>query len=385
MIRLYASDRRIREFTDKLLATAKRARREAPERKSDLKIPPPSHEISWSPVSNLPANDPYGFLRILSITATEQRDLETFERALDRAFEVVSWLYGSIGQGRLTAKDLSGTDVVLTHGASLLVRIGLATRGAQERQVFAERFLNKLSVFVIETGLPNYSVAELLPHLLTVMESVAEDLLQNQNRAGALIPVITIRQLATEAVESQSPEDRMQAMLIMHAVEQCARSLQRLGEMSIRLGHADYLYACFDALGWLGCAAAREDESGVGNACANALAQLGRIARAKKLACFYTRCALLPEDHAYERIQWIITWTAALEGARREGWGESMAEAISRLLGRQTSIHYEAKGEKFMCRVDVTEHPYKFTMNDNGRVRTIDYSDPDELKDFHLY
>jgi hypothetical protein len=129
----------------------------------------------------------------------------------------------------------------------------------------------------------------------------------------------------------------------------------------------------------------KSDTHGPARVAANAIVQLGRIARSKKLPCHDMRCALSPVDHARERLDWITSWVWSLDDAEWEDWLWSLSEAYSRLIGNVTTISHEKKDGKVIFQINESENPHHFTVNDNGRVRVIDYSDFNEIKEFKLY
>ena len=73
-----------------------------------------------------------------------------------------------------------------------------------------------------------------------------------------------------------------------------------LGLAAIDIGRTEFMYRCLDALGWLGCSALQSNNVTIGIECLQGLIQLGRKARAEKLACFWDSCGLSPYDHALE-------------------------------------------------------------------------------------
>ena len=201
----------------------------------------------------------------------------------------------------------------------------------------------------------------------------------------ALTPIIAARQWATRGLEINTQEHMIEDFLLDGVFSSCATTIQRLGEKAVNKRDSEYLYRCMDAIGWLGCAAARKSNQTVGNICANALVQLGRISRAEKLPCFWTRCALLPADHAFERLEWILSWTVTLDQDARERWGTSLSEALSRLRGYKTTVQYVEQNGAWKYSLDSADKPHTYTVIDNGMPRVIDYSMFDELKEFNLY
>jgi hypothetical protein len=96
--------------------------------------------------------------------------------------------------------------------------------------------------------------------------------------------------------------------------------IKTLGQEAIIIRNSDFLYRCLDALGWLGCSAVKNNSRDVGLACLQGLIQLGRESRAANLECFWSNCSLLPFDHAYERIDWMLTWVISITQDKRESW-----------------------------------------------------------------
>lgn len=81
----------------------------------------------------------------------------------------------------------------------------------------------------------------------------------------------------------------------------------------------------------------------------------------------------------------MISETTKLDKDFRTAWAGSLGEAVSRLLGRTSTVKYETTPNGLRAEIKHTPDPHRFTIDDNGRVRTIDYSDPDEVKEFALY
>jgi hypothetical protein len=159
--------------------------------------------------------------------------------------------------------------------------------------------------------------------------------------------------------------------------------MQRLGLAAIAAGNADYVYRAMEGLGWLGCSAARVKNHEVGIACLSGLVQVGRASRAANLQCHWSHCALLPIDHAAERVDWIASWAASMEPATDQNmWARALAEARSRLAG---TTHKLSFGKDSTGRVT-----YSFV--DSGTphcisegTRTINYTDQNELKDLQIW
>jgi hypothetical protein len=97
------------------------------------------------------------------------------------------------------------------------------------------------------------------------------------------------------------------------------------------------------------------------------------------------KCLLTPFDHVDERIFWVLSWVASTPEAKRAGWCRLVGEALSRLHGYRVTVSLDDEGETVQpeARIDRTK-PHKETIIDNGRRRTIDYSDEAMLKELEL-
>ena len=162
--------------------------------------------------------------------------------------------------------------------------------------------------------------------------------------------------------------------------------MEGLGRSAIEVRDTDFLYRCLEAIAWIGCAAARQDDRVMGATCLQALAQLGREVRVAGLECFWQKCLLTPFEHVDERIFWIVSWLPQVPEESRSGWCALTAEALSRLHGYKCRVTLEAEDDGTLqpsAAID-KDMPHRGSINDNGRLRTIDYSDRNMLKELEL-
>lgn len=325
----------------------------APELEEEVeKLNAPLHEMRWRPFIKIPSNDPFGFLRVMATIAIENRDLNTFEKIIDTAiesFEIAD---------RFFLKELDKDNLISTevrnYPLNEMVNIGLHTCGVKECEVFTERFLNKVGIYVLKKQVLSQHQIDSMLIILAGTFHIGQQILKKDNQSSAIIPVIILRQFATKNLRKISiPIENVDDIYINHGLTNCVSFIKKLGEKAIENGKTEFLYRCLDALGWLGCAAARNDERNVGNSCANAIVQLGRISRAKKVECFWERCALAPCDHAFERLEWILSWTVNLpELSRKSNWERTLSEAFSRLVGKVISVRYLMDDGKIKAQIE---------------------------------
>jgi hypothetical protein len=169
------------------------------------------------------------------------------------------------------------------------------------------------------------------------------------------------------------------------AMASYAGVITRMGIAAAQHDHSDLHYRCMDGLGFLGVTAIRTHSTTLAIACMSGLVQLGRIARARNLPCFWDRCGLLPDAHAEDRIGWMISWVTHYDANGRERWARTSGDALSRLRGTRTNVQFAEEGGRVKYHIVTTDQPYAIGILDDGRHAQVDYSDPTMLKDFMLY
>lgn len=378
MIQKRVSKSCIQAFAKNFLKLLKSSNIEPPELDGNKNIGPPMHEMDWQPIDNIPHQNPFDFLRILSKNVIEQGDIENYDLIIDRALNAILEL-------RNCFKDLSTDEnwkqihIIINYSILTIDMIGHLTEG-QDKQIFAERFLNKIVAFIENINLETHESTTFITNILNCMLPVAKKQLEYDNYNSALIPIIFIRQWVTKQMNK-----KLDYNLIDYFFANCVKVIQTLGIKSIEKKNSEFHYRCLEALGWLGCTAAKLDNHVVGKQCANSLVQLGRTAHSKKLECFWSHCVLSPYDHALEHIEWIISWIVSLDENKRKRWENTLSEAISRLTGKTSEIIYTFNGTAPKYIIKTSDKNHIETINDNGRIRTIDYSNFNELKEFELY
>ena len=93
----------------------------------------------------------------------------------------------------------------------------------------------------------------------------------------------------------------------------------------------------------------------------------------------------LPDDHAEARIERITSWTTHLVGQRRERWGRSVNDALSRVRGFKTIVQYLDTDDGCKYAIERTNDPYIYTVIENGRVRSYDFSDINMVRELVIH
>jgi hypothetical protein len=216
------------------------------------------------------------------------------------------------------------------------------------------------------------------------MTGAAKPLINLGLERQAIDTVVVARRIALRGSKTK-PREPLTDAQHRYTLAGHARIMQELGEAAIANRNVHLLYRCLDGLGFLGCSAAKVNNPELGTACLLGLVQLGRIARKDDLPCFWDRCALTPEDHAEERIEWILTWIPRLDEKGRERWGRSIGEALSRLRGLETSVLCTETEGNWQPKVTYSEDPHIYRVNDHGRWRLYDFSDKNAVRELVIY
>lgn len=346
----------------------------------------PSHEWGWTTLPPLPASDdPFGSLGAVGATAAKAGNGVALAgatihllAALDEGHAAMRW------------KRQPAPAEVVRPIQSALERLARAAEEADSTGNLSERFLNTCADYLARKGrgaqqplaAPCFFVSDLM------VTSAGRWLAKNQTHP-ARAPLVTLRQLCQRGVEQSPPgdgKDEMGSLFWFHNLESLTGMMKPLGSAAVKAGENAFLYLVLEAYGFLGCDALKAKHDAVVRTCVRALAQLGREARAKGLECHWDRCALRPEEHARERLEWIASWIAALEPADRSPWVDILRQGCSRLDGRVvTDIRFSGHGGRVHVEPQVSGEPHREGFMANAGARELDYSDFGMLKDFELH
>ena len=336
--------------------------------------PPPVHEMGWRiyPVNVAP--DPLNELSIIAALAAEAGDLTTYVQAVEATLRSVNYLHEREISGKI--EDLVGNDLLSKHGADSLSRISGLQPSWDTTGILAHRFIHTCAAFLFETELSAFPRSYLALTIVGAMAGAAKPLIGCSIERQAIDVVVVARRVALIGSKTK-PRELLTDAQHRHTLAGDARIIQELGRTAIANGNVHLLYRCLDGLGFLGCSAAKVNNTELGTACLLGLVQLGRMARKDELPCFWDRCSLTPEDHSEERIEWILSWTPRLDENGRERWGRSIADALSRLRGFKTSVSYAETNGGWQPKVTYSNDPYVYG--------AYDFSDKNVLRELVIY
>lgn len=348
----------------------------------------PNHEWGWHlPV--LPRQeDNVTHLATLGLMAIQQGDLYSFARIVKRSLEVINTAE-TMQIGNTSAPDYRIRRALREHVFDGLQRMVLSLQRDKGTASLARVALDTLAEFIVSKARTKQQTEDICFTALRLMEDLARHCYECGSRSEVRVPLIVARQIVQKGVDDppHAPVEEGTAFNeFFFRLPQLIGTVQRLGSFAIERRDTNYLYLCLDAFCWLGCSAVKQKDIGVTTACLRAISQLGREARASSLECHWDRCALRPEDHASERIDWIASWVCQMPAEARSRWIELLNSAASRLRGYQVEFEFQQtpSGEPRICKRQLEEKHVEGYFLDAGS-RQVDYSDFEFLKDLELH
>ena len=182
-------------------------------------------------------------------------------------------------------------------------------------------------------------------------------------------------------LQSENGTDILYANRILSMIS----GIKMIGESAITIKNSDVVYRALEDLGYLGCTAVKKNELTAVTKCLQSIVQLGRESNANKLKCFWTHCALETVDHAEQRIYWMMTWISKTPAKDHEQYLRSFMTAYSRLSGKKTILSHNLEEGKSIFTIKKTEEDHIESISDGRYYRTVDYSNPNEVKELKLY
>ncbi|OAM90383.1 hypothetical protein OH491_01705 [Termitidicoccus mucosus] len=350
----------------------------------------PTHEFDWHlPIPNI-RDDPLVNLSTLGLLTIQQGDLHSFVRVMERFLEVVDCLEKvTIPPDERRQYRLRQELRELVYG--VVERITLALQKDRGTIALCRVAIDTLGEYAVAKVANREQTSKEVFWALALMKTLGTHCYESGASVEIRSTLIVARQLVQKGMDDppkSEKEGEFDAKLadFFHTLPQLTNVIKRVGSYAIKKDDSELLYRCFDAFGWLGCAAVKSDFKMVGIACLRAIAQLGREARAKKMECFDPHCPLRPEQHAEERIEWIASWLSKKSLEEAKAWVGLIEGAISRLNGKEVEIKLtqNEKGEvQLNAALTGKNHVEEYAMQ--GGSRTVDYADFTFLKDLELH
>jgi hypothetical protein len=350
----------------------------------------PTHEFDWH--LPLPAQqvDPINNLATLGLLAIQHGDLHAFGRVIKRSLEALE-LAENFAPKKTEAGDYKMRAELREYVYGALQRMILALQHDNGTVSLSRVAIDALAESVIAKAMTQKQTKDFTFSALHLIETLSRHCYESGSTSDIRVPIIVARQIVQKGVDNppHTPEGQdsdMEVFEFHHGLPQLTNCIKRLGSYAIEKGDSELLYRCFDAFGWLGCSAVKQQDGGVATACLRALSQLGREVRAKGLECFWSRCAVRPEDHAMERIDWIASWVLQVPEDKRQHWIGLLNCAYSRYYGKEVCMEFGkgANGEPAITK-RFSEKKYTEGYIMHAAARDVDYSDFTFLKDLELH
>jgi hypothetical protein len=382
-IRTLVSEKQFLKFRKRLGAAAFLELQHAKDLKLSSVHVTPLHEWDYKMPPAIDFFDPFESILALASAAATNGDSQVFDKAVEATVRLVEM---SLEKKPLLLDDGSEADyqvhgIIQEHGRDRLLQL---IRTALETDK-TERFTKGLGAILAKRLREEAAVARLNSEfargLMKCLAYLGEETYKRGWNTTAMRTLIVARECAEKGISTPPKEEDI---LFDHGLTLYSSVMYQLAEAAVDKKDAEFLYRCMETLGFLGCSAVRAHKRELGTACLQALIQISRKSRYLKLECFWTRCGMLPWQHARERVQWMLTWVARLPIEQQRSWLETFSEAYSRIEGRTRSITLTTKDGKPFFQIKQSDEPHTVTYMDEATV-TYDYSDESMLRDLQLY
>lgn len=350
----------------------------------------PTHEFDWHLPVQVQEHDPLNALATLGLLAIQHDDLYAFSRVIARSLEAFDHVE-LFTPPKSTLGDYKIRAAFRAQVYSTLHRLVVAVTRERRTVSLAHVAVDTLATFVASKTAKHEQTHDTVFSSLYLMETLSRYSYDSDSHEEIRAPLVLARQIIEKGMDELpgavgGKKNESEERDFNFRLPQLSKTIKHIGTFAIENGDSNLLYRCFDAFGWLGCAAVRHKNGGVATACLRGLSQLGREVRVKKLECHWDACAIRPEDHAAERIDWIGTWLATMPREEQDFWIESLNCAYSRLSGKRTKAHIEVGGSgRPFVRREVSDKNYVESYSEETASRLVDYSDFTFLKDLELH
>jgi len=343
----------------------------------------PMHEWDHRVPPRITFFDPFDSMLTLASAAAASGDGQIFDDAVDAILKmgaVSARKEPLILEGGIEA-DYKVRAIVLNHARDRVIQLVRMTLDIDRTDRYSRSLGDILGSYLRVEAAHSRQTEEFSRVVTSALSFLAVETFKKGWRASAMRALIVARECANKGLDNPPEVDPQMSFFELIRYPLLAQSL---AECAMDKKDTDFLYRCMDMLGYLGCAAVKANQIDLGRQCAQSLVQIARKSRFLKLECFWSRCGMLPWQHAQERIEWMLSWVARLPEDRRNAWLESFSEAYSRISGNEVTIVLTWKEDEPHFSIQQSEKPRKMTYMDSYTV-TYDYSDESMLRDLQLY
>src|SRR6185437_14548390 len=191
------------------------------------------------------------------------------------------------------------------HSRERLIQLARMTLDTDKIDRFARGFAEAL-VFHLRNEAAQFRQTDEFARIVTsTLSLLAVETYKRGWRTTPMRTLMVVRECVTMGMKRSSEDDK--SMSFFYELIRFPHVVDTLAATALEKSYTEFLYRCLDTLGWMGCAAVKADRKDVGLACAQSLIQVARKSRFKKLECFWSRCGMLPWQHARKRIEWMLS------------------------------------------------------------------------------
>jgi len=342
----------------------------------------PMHEWDYKMPPTIDFFDPFEAILALASAAAVNGDSQVFHKAVDATVQLVEMSLDNkplvLGEG--IEADYQVFGIIQDHGRDRLLQL---IRMALETDK-TERFTKGLGAILArrlrEEAAEARMNSDLARGLMNCLAYLGEETYKKGWKTTAMRALIVARECAETGISTPPKED----ILFDHRLTLYSSVMHQLAEAALDKRDSEFVFRCMETLGFLGCSAVKAQKRELGTACVQALVQISRKSRHLRLECFWTRCGMLPWQHARERVQWMLSWVARLPVEEHRLWLETFSEAYSRIEGRTRSITLTTRDGEPFFQIAQSDEAHTVTYLDEAKV-TYDYSDESMLRELQLY
>lgn len=344
----------------------------------------PSHEWDYRVPPKVNFFDPFDAAHALAFAAATNGDGQVFDEAVEVSVKMVQMAASKKLleiDGGLQA-DYKVLKLVMDHARDRLMQLVRMTLDIDKTDRYAKGLANVLAAHLRIEAAEFRQNTEFARGLMKSLCFLAVQTYKKGWSSSAMRTLIVARECANKGISNKPKGDA--DTLFDYELVLYPLIMHELADAALDQLDANFLYRCMETLGYLGCSAVKAEKRDLGRQCAQSLVQISRRSRFLKMECFWTRCGMLPWQHARERLEWMLTWVARLPTDAQQGWLETFSEAYSRIDGKVLTITLSIEDEKPVFQFKRSGESHKMTYMDKDTV-TYDYSDESMLRDLQLY
>ena len=378
-LRVRTSNRRLQAFEGQLHEAAADAAAVSERAFEALDRNVPSHEHDWYPHLGEMKNDPFPFLQAIVGTAAKESDVRISDLATERLVYVADLVISRCGAASLGYRDRKVVEGHVSDGVSDFMSL---VASADKSGIVFARSLRIIGGALERAARSRETYSPDVRLLRGALVNGAAQLLERGRSSDAITCITEIRR-AAEAGCRRAGRDQTEA----HNLSAYGAALESLALRGLEPGDLDFTYRCLQALAWLGCTAVRNDLTNLAAACAGGIAQVGREARAKGVACYWDGCPVSVDGHAMEHLEWLVQACAERMTTESEAAGSEQRSpdvpfvfgpvrtALSRLTGRVHIARAETAQGQARLVVEATQKPHVEQLMTGSGGGEFDYSD----------